>query len=134
MVSRLWSDFSRNRVVSIKFGPSLDLNRNRKSFGLKLLGWFFVIFASFWTLAAFSSTYFSHGELVQAYRTGKYSVVEGIVEDFHPMPYKGHQSECFRRYVWPPWQLRERIKDQDLVMRLLKSARKVGAERYFRDL
>jgi len=39
---------------------------------------------------------FSYRELVQAYRTGKYSVVEGIVEDFHPMPYEGHQSECFR--------------------------------------
>ncbi len=79
-------------VVFVKFGPRLDRNRNGKSFGVsfvispKLLGWFFVIFASFWTLVAFGSTYFSYRELVQAYRTGKYSVVEGIVEDFHPMP------------------------------------------------
>ena len=89
-------------VVFIKFGPKLDRNKNGKSFGLtfaippRLLGWFFVIFASFWTLVTFGSTYSSYRKLVQAYRTGKYSVVEGIVEDFHPMPYEGHQSECFR--------------------------------------
>jgi len=38
---------------------------------------------------------------------------------------------AFMRYAWPPRQLRERIKDQDLVTQLLKSARKVGAEHYF---
>ncbi len=85
-------------VVFIKFGPKLDRSKNGKSFGLtfaippRLLGWFFVIFASFWTLVTFGSTYSSYRELVQAYQTGKYSVVEGIVEDFHPMP----KSECFR--------------------------------------
>ena len=30
-----------------------------------------------------------------AFRTGKYSLVEGIVTDFHPMPYEGHEDECF---------------------------------------
>ena len=30
-----------------------------------------------------------------AYRTGEYSTVEGVVTDFHPMPYEGHDSECF---------------------------------------
>jgi hypothetical protein len=89
-------------VVFIKFGPKLDRNKNGRSFGLAFtiplrpLGWFFVIFASFWTLVAFGSTYSSYRELEQAYRTGKYSVVEGIVENFHPMPYEGHQNECFR--------------------------------------
>jgi len=31
-----------------------------------------------------------------AYVTGNYSVVEGPVEDFHPMPFRGHQDERFR--------------------------------------
>ena len=31
-----------------------------------------------------------------AYVTGKYSVVDGPVEDFHPMPFQGHQNERFR--------------------------------------
>lgn len=89
-------------VFLIKFGPKLDRNKNRKDIRLtfaispKLLGWFFVVFASLWTLIAFGSTYSSYRELLEAYRTGRYSVVEGIVEDFHPMPYGGHQSECFR--------------------------------------
>ena len=32
----------------------------------------------------------------RAYANGKYSVVEGPVEDFHPMPYEGHQNEWFK--------------------------------------
>lgn len=31
----------------------------------------------------------------QSYMHGQYSVVEGIVTDFHPMPYSGHQMETF---------------------------------------
>ena len=62
----------------------------------RLIGWFFVVFASSWTLVAFGGTYSTRREAVQAYRTGQYSVVEGLVEDFHPMPYEGHQNECFR--------------------------------------
>lgn len=38
---------------------------------------------------------------------------------------------AFMLYAWPPSQLRERIKDQDLIRQLLKSARKVDAEHYF---
>lgn len=89
-------------VMFIRFGPSLDRNKNGKNFGLtfaippKRLGWFFVIFASFWSLVAFGFTYSSYRQLVGAYRAGKYSVVEGTIEDFHPMPYEGHQNECFR--------------------------------------
>jgi hypothetical protein len=30
-----------------------------------------------------------------AYARGKYSVVEGTVEDFHAMPYQGHAEESF---------------------------------------
>ena len=33
--------------------------------------------------------------LHHAYRSGHYSVVEGEVEHFRPMPYDGHQDECF---------------------------------------
>jgi hypothetical protein len=29
------------------------------------------------------------------YETGQYSVMEGTVTDFHPMPYSGHQEESF---------------------------------------
>jgi Na+/melibiose symporter-like transporter len=95
-------------VVCIIFGPQLARMNASKPNGLawlfkprfavkpQYLGWFFVIFASFWTLVAFISTYSSYRECREAYRTGQYSVVEGTVEDFHPMPYTGHQMECFR--------------------------------------
>lgn len=33
--------------------------------------------------------------LRSAYRHGKFSGVEGRVADFRPMPYQGHQLECF---------------------------------------
>lgn len=41
---------------------------------------------------------------------------------------------AFMRYAWPPLQLRERVRDQDLIKQLLKSARKVGAEHYFQGV
>jgi hypothetical protein len=30
-----------------------------------------------------------------AYHKGEYQTVEGVVTDFRPMPYQGHQDECF---------------------------------------
>ena len=30
-----------------------------------------------------------------AFQAGQYSLVEGTVRDFHPMPYEGHEEECF---------------------------------------
>jgi hypothetical protein len=38
---------------------------------------------------------------------------------------------AFMRHNWPAHQLRERIKNRELVKQLLKSARKVGGEQYF---
>src|SRR5262249_2286050 len=89
-------------IAFIRFGPKLTRISDGKPFGLtfpispRLLGWCFVVFASFWTLVAFGFTYSSYRTLTEDYRAGHYSVVEGIVKDFHPMPYEGHQSECFR--------------------------------------
>jgi hypothetical protein len=95
-------------IVFILFGPRLErLNASMSSglaswlkpgFGVKPknLGWFFVIFASGWTLMVFTSTYSSYIKCYNAYRTGRYSIVEGSVEDFHPMPYTGHLLECFK--------------------------------------
>lgn len=41
---------------------------------------------------------------------------------------------AFMHYSWPARQLRERIKDRNVVDHLLKSARKVSAEHYFRNV
>jgi hypothetical protein len=77
-------------ILLIRFGTKLGAAREQK-----ILGWAMVIFASFWTLVSFGFMYSSYREYAEAYRTGQYSVVEGIVEGFHPMPYEGHQEECF---------------------------------------
>jgi hypothetical protein len=88
-------------VLLIKFG-SRDRNKNGELLGAafavdsRLLGWFFIISASGWILLAFIFTYSTYREFVHAYQTGQYSVIEGVIEDFHPMPYEGHQDECFR--------------------------------------
>lgn len=58
-------------------------------------GYIMFAFATFWTLIAFAATYPDYHEALQAYRTGQYSTVEGTVENFRPMPYSGHQLECF---------------------------------------
>jgi hypothetical protein len=45
-----------------------------------------------------STTLREYVTLHQAYKNGQYSVVEGRVENFRPMPYEGHQQECFSVY------------------------------------
>lgn len=64
--------------------------------GAKFIGWFMVIFASFWTFSGFSGMYTVYSGFIKAYKTGQYEIVEGLVQDFHPMPYSGHEDECFR--------------------------------------
>lgn len=34
-------------------------------------------------------------DAVTAHQNGDYQMVQGVVTDFHPMPYEGHQDECF---------------------------------------
>lgn len=41
---------------------------------------------------------------------------------------------AFVRYGWPPWQLKELIKNQDIFEQLMKSARKMRTDNYFRNL
>src|ERR1700704_1644883 len=62
----------------------------------KRTGLVMVIFASFWSLGTFVWTFSQYRKCMKVYRTGSYNVVEGHVEDFQPMPYEGHQQECFR--------------------------------------
>jgi hypothetical protein len=63
--------------------------------GFRRIGYTFVGFGSLWTLIVLSTTLREYVMLHQAYRNGQYSVVEGQVENFRPMPYDGHQQECF---------------------------------------
>jgi hypothetical protein len=61
--------------------------------------WVFVgacrVFGLVWCLTVGFSVISSDRKAITSYEQGKYSLVEGIVTDFRPMPYEGHQDECF---------------------------------------
>ena len=78
-------------LIFVFFGP-LIIRRHKGS-----IKWAYaiVIFALLWSLVSFSSRYSRYRDFRRAYQGGQYLVVEGPVEDFHPMPWGGHQDECF---------------------------------------
>jgi len=61
----------------------------------RLFAYFMVAFACIWSAFVFSTTYGEYASLQSGYRNGQFSVAEGQVTNFHPMPYEGHQEECF---------------------------------------
>jgi hypothetical protein len=52
-------------------------------------------FGALWSGVTFLSTLKEYVALNTAYRRSQFSVVEGRVTNFRPMPYEGHQDECF---------------------------------------
>lgn len=75
----------------------------------KVTGYFMVVFGSLWSVGAFSWTYSQYTKCVRAYRTRSYEVVEGSVENFEPMPFEGHQPECFsvqsKRFCYSDYEI-----------------------------
>ena len=57
--------------------------------------WFYLIFASLWTLVALLTTSLDSYRACGALKSGDYEVVEGRVENFTPMPWEGHADESF---------------------------------------
>jgi hypothetical protein len=70
-------------------------------------GWFFVVFASLWTIGASMGPYQEYQGLRRAVRDHTYLVVEGIVTDFVPGRSDGHPPESFNvaghRYSYSPY-------------------------------
>jgi hypothetical protein len=60
-----------------------------------LLAAFFCVFGLIWVGGVGSNILSADWEAFTSYQRGDYRTVEGIVSDFHPMPYEGHQDECF---------------------------------------
>jgi len=52
-------------------------------------------FAVFWTISAGTNIWIQHSSLYDNYKKGNYKVVEGLVENFDPMPHSGHKLESF---------------------------------------
>jgi hypothetical protein len=56
---------------------------------------FTVAFGAFVAGVTFAGTYWEYRELVSALENRDYTVVEGVVHNFVPMPYEGHAHESF---------------------------------------
>jgi hypothetical protein len=69
--------------------------RNQWPRSRKFVGYFMVGFACLWSGLAFTTMFTEYSNLRSEYRKGQFSVVEGLVSNFRPMPYEGHQQECF---------------------------------------
>jgi len=61
----------------------------------RVFSWFFFLFAVAWTLGAGFSLMSRDFAASQELERGNCSVVEGVVENFHPMPKSGHDTERF---------------------------------------
>ena len=77
-------------ALFVWLGRALNWQRSRW-FG----GYFMIAFACLWSGLTFSTTFREYYSLRSAYRRSQFSVVEGRVTNFRPMPYQGHQDECF---------------------------------------
>ena len=61
--------------------------------------WLFAVaccsFGALWIGVVGTQTLSADSDALTAYQKGDYQTVAGVVTDFHPMPYEGHQEECF---------------------------------------
>jgi hypothetical protein len=58
-------------------------------------GYLAIAIGLLWIPVTFFMMYRAYAKCWREYETGHNVVVEGAVEDFHPMPFQGHQDECF---------------------------------------
>src|SRR5262249_20139155 len=89
-------------LVFVAVGVAMVLGKSRLPAGWGRGGsrspafaWLWLGFAVLWTLLVFGSTWGSYSELRNAVRSHDYTVVEGQVSGFRPMPYGGHAMERF---------------------------------------
>jgi hypothetical protein len=70
-------------------------HRNKWTLKQMFIGYFMLGFACLWSGLVLSSMLPEYLKVRSALRHGTFSVVEGRVTNFRPMPYEGHQDECF---------------------------------------
>jgi hypothetical protein len=71
----------------------------KRRFGWTKPHWLFAVFCCIfgvlWVAGIGTTTLSADRQAFVAYQRGEFQTVEGAVFDFHPMPYEGHQDECF---------------------------------------
>jgi hypothetical protein len=80
----------RHRMLWAWHWPLRDSALGRTIFCAAFLG-----YSASWTTVAGAGVVGGHYRAQHLLRAGLASVVEGTVEDFHPMPYNGHDTERF---------------------------------------
>ena len=70
--------------------------RHEVSGRIKYLSYFFPAFTLIWLFGVTIPMWRGYERVNAAYRSGNFSIVEGPVEDFRPMPPQGHTCESFR--------------------------------------
>src|SRR5712692_4529954 len=78
-------------VIGSALRISGDKDSAVKASLFQLIGTVFIVFA----LAFFASTYNEYHNARKAFATHNYSISEGVVSDFVPMPPGGHSTESF---------------------------------------
>jgi hypothetical protein len=98
-ISRQSADWSFALAGGIPLIIGIVIILGKRRFRWEQPNWFLPIFAcgfgGFWICTAGLSVLYEDSQALTAYRNGDFQLVEGIVTDFHPMPYEGHQEECF---------------------------------------
>lgn len=98
-ISKESTDWSFALAGGIPLVVGIVLILGKRRFGWKQPNWFLLIFACGFGLLWLCTAGFSviHGDFqaLAAFQKGDYQLVEGVVSNFHPMPYEGHQDECF---------------------------------------
>ena len=98
-ISKESTDWSFALAGGIPLIVGIVLILGKLRFAWKQPNWFLPFFACGFGLLSFCTAGFSvvHGDsqALAAFQRGDYQLVEGVVTDFHPMPYEGHQQECF---------------------------------------
>ena len=88
--------FAAGGILFVIIGIGLVFfRRSLPSNTSKFFPYLFLGFAVVWTLIAFFATTGGYSRLASALREGRCEVTEGVVSDFHPMPYGGHEMEWF---------------------------------------
>jgi hypothetical protein len=80
-------------IVMYKFPKVLARGWSEK--WAKRFASFWLVFSIFWTATALLSTGSKQASVREAYSSGNYKVIEGVVKNFDPMPASGHKMESF---------------------------------------
>ncbi|MDF1641641.1 hypothetical protein [Thalassolituus oleivorans] len=80
-------------ILMFKFRGKLS--QNRPKWFVNAFATFFLSFAVLWTLLAGIGIGAQQSSVRADYIAGKFDVVEGVVENFDPMPASGHKMESF---------------------------------------